>query len=57
MVLHDNEGAQREASAAGPSMGGSRKRGRDDGGGVVGLEKRQDWKGNGKGSGRGRAKI
>ena len=55
VVLHDNEGIQRDAVVAGPNMGGGKKRGRDDGGLVV-PAKRQGLNGGARGNYRGRGK-
>ena len=55
VVLHENEGVQREAGVAGPNMVGGKKRGREDGGVVVSA-KRQEWSGGARGNYRGRGK-
>ena len=54
VVLHDNEGVQRDA-VAGPNIGGGQKRGRDDGELVV-PAKRHGMNERARGNFRGRGK-
>ena len=54
-VLHESGGGKSGVVVAGPSMGGVRKSGHEDGG-VAGSAKRQDWSGSARGNNRGRSK-